>query len=260
MTPESRPPAITWLGHSTVVIEAGGARVLTDPLLLRHNGPLRRRGTTPSRSRWADPDVVLLSHLHHDHAELRSLRLVGGAPVVTAPGNAAWLRTKGLVTAPLDAAGGYDVPGTKARVQLVRADHGHRPMPHRPNAVNGHLVITPGLSVWAAGDTSLYDEMADLPQLAGGSVDVALVPIGGWGPRLSGGHMDPVQAAEACARVGARVAIPVHWGTLRAPVVGRFPRGWMDAGGPAFVQALRERAPECRPLVLGLGERAEIPL
>ena len=88
--------------------------------------------------------------------------------------------------------------------------------------------------------------MADLPALAGGPIDLALVPVGGWGPRLSGGHMDPVQAARACAGVGARAAVPVHWGTLHAPVSRRLPPGWMDRAGPAFAHAAARSAPEVR--------------
>src|SRR5262245_16667235 len=86
--------ALTWLGHSTVVIEIGDARLVTDPLLHRHAPPLRRRGSKPDRAAWADADAVLLSHLHHDHAELRSLRLLEPAPIVTARANAEWLRAK----------------------------------------------------------------------------------------------------------------------------------------------------------------------
>jgi L-ascorbate metabolism protein UlaG (beta-lactamase superfamily) len=263
VTPEPSPaalPRITWLGHSTVVLDVGGVRILTDPLLNRHNGPLRRRWPRPSPARWQKPDAVLISHLHHDHTELSSLRRLPGVPVLTAPENAEWLRRKGLEGVDLkDAADWFTVPGTEVRVRLVRADHGHRPMPHRPNAANGHLVRAPGLTAWAAGDTSLYDDMAYLPDWAEGTVDVALVPIGGWGPRLSGGHMDADQAAQACARSGARMAIPVHWGTLHAPVVGRYPRGWMDAGGPLFAEALERHAPGCTPLVLSPGESAGIP-
>src|SRR4051794_41907462 len=66
---------LTWLGHSTVLIDLAGHRLLTDPLLLRHNGPLRRRQPRPQPALWTGVDAVLLSHLHHDHAEVRSLRL-----------------------------------------------------------------------------------------------------------------------------------------------------------------------------------------
>jgi L-ascorbate metabolism protein UlaG (beta-lactamase superfamily) len=251
---------IAWLGHSTVVLDVGGARLLTDPLLHRHNWPLRRRGGRPAATAWADADAVLLSHLHHDHAELSSLRLLPGVPVLTAGENADWLRRKGVGAARGIDEGWVDVGATGVRVRLVRADHGNRPMPHRPNAANGHLVRAPGVSVWVAGDTSLYDEMADLPRLAEGGVDLAVVPIGGWGPRLSGGHLDPDGAARACAAAGARHAVPVHWGTLHAPFFSRFPRGWLDSPGEVFAEALRRRAPGCRPIVLRPGETQSVEL
>jgi L-ascorbate metabolism protein UlaG (beta-lactamase superfamily) len=254
VTGPAPPVAIAWLGHSTLVIDVGGVRLLTDPLLRRHNWPLRRRGGRPTAGAWADVDAVLLSHLHHDHAELSSLRLLPGVPVLTAAENAAWLRRKGI-DAPDDLGEDWvDVGTTGVRVRLVRADHHNRPMPHRPNAANGHLVRAPGLSVWVAGDTSLYPEMTDLPRLAGGRVDLAVVPVGGWGPRLSPGHLDPEQAARACAAAEARHAMPVHWGTLHAPFFSYFPRGWLDNPGEAFAEALRRHAPECRPIVLRPGE------
>ena len=65
--------SITWLGHSTLRIEVGGARVLTDPVLTHRVGPLSRAVPKPSVRQWADPDVVLLSHLHHDHAHIPSV-------------------------------------------------------------------------------------------------------------------------------------------------------------------------------------------
>jgi L-ascorbate metabolism protein UlaG (beta-lactamase superfamily) len=82
-------------------------------------------------------------------------------------------------------------------------------MPHRPNDANGHLLRAPEGTIWVAGDTSLYDGIADLPTLAGRRVDLAVVPIGGWGSRLSGGHMGPQEAAQACAMVRARAAVGV---------------------------------------------------
>ena len=88
---------VTWLGHSTVVLDLDGVRIVADPLLKRHAGILRRRGQTPERPAWHGADAILLSHLHHDHAELGSLRLLGERPVITAPENAAWVTRKGLV-------------------------------------------------------------------------------------------------------------------------------------------------------------------
>ena len=87
---------VTWLGHSTVVLDLDGVRLIADPLLRPNAGILRRRGRRPDEEAWAGTDAVLLSHLHHDHAELASLRRLAGAPILTAPDNAAWLRRRGL--------------------------------------------------------------------------------------------------------------------------------------------------------------------
>lgn len=230
---------VRWLGHATVVLDLAGARLLTDPLLRPHAGLLRRRAAPPRPADWAGTDAVLVSHLHHDHAELGSLRLLGDVPVLSAPANAHWLAAHGMPGAHgLGPDEWWQVPGTPVRVRPVAAEHGHRPMPHRPNAANGFLVAAPGVRVWFAGDTAPFPAMRELPDLAGGPIDLALVPVGGWGPRLSGGHLDPVQAARVCALVGARHAVPIHWGTLHAPASRRLPPGWMERGGPAFGAAL----------------------
>lgn len=249
---------VRWLGHASTVLDLDGVRLLTDPLLRTHAHLLRRRGGPPARADWADPAAVLISHLHHDHAELASLRLVAGAPVLAAPVNARWLRAHGLVSVGLADDQWWTVPGTDVRIRPVPADHGHRPMPHRPNAACGFVVAAGDRRIWFAGDTAPYAAMADLPELAGGPIDLALVPVGGWGPRLSGGHMDPVQAARVCAVVGVRAAVPVHWGTLHAPVSRRLPPGWMDVGGPAFAAAAGREAPGCDVHVLRPGGLLEL--
>lgn len=244
---------LTWLGHSTIVLELYGVRLLTDPLLRAKAGPLRRRGPTPTPAQVADLDAVLISHLHHDHAELTSLRMLPVLPLLTGPRNADFLTHRRLRGVDL-ADGWYDVGDSGVQVRLVPADHHSRRMPHRPNDAYGHLVRTPTARLWLAGDTSLYPEMADLPAMAGGPIDLAVVPVGGWGPRLSGGHLDPEQAAQACAVVGAAAAVPYHWGTFHVPSRRNSPPGWMDRPGPDFARALERHAPGCRPFVLHPGE------
>jgi L-ascorbate metabolism protein UlaG (beta-lactamase superfamily) len=127
-------------------------------------------------------------------------------------------------------------------------------MPHRPNAANGHLVRGSRVSLWVAGDTSLFDGMAQFGDQLGRPLDIAVVPIAGWGPRLSEGHMNAEQAAIACARTRARWALPVHWGSLHPPFMGRGATGWMDRPGPEFAIALQREAPECRLIDLRPGE------
>jgi L-ascorbate metabolism protein UlaG (beta-lactamase superfamily) len=255
--PTGAGATLRWLGHATVVLDVGGVRLVTDPLLRPHAGLLRRRSEAPRCAHWSGADAVLVSHLHHDHAELGSLRLLGDAPVVSGRANAHWLAAQGLPAHGLGAHEWWTVPGSAVRVRPVRAEHGHRPMPHRPNATHGFLVVAPGLRVWFAGDTAPYPRMRHLADLAGGPVDLALVPVGGWGPRLSGGHMDPHQAAVVCEAVGARWAVPVHWGTLHAPASRRLPPGWMDRAGPAFARALTRRG-QVEPVVLAPGEAVHL--
>ncbi|MDZ5662175.1 MBL fold metallo-hydrolase [Nocardioides sp. S-58] len=250
---------ITWLGHATVVVDIDGVRLVSDPLLRRHNGPLRRRGEQPDRAAWAGARAVLLSHLHHDHAEVSSLRLLGDVPVLTAVDNARWVTGKGLRGHGLQDEWVRVDDDCDVRVRLLPAVHHSRPMPHRPNAANGHLVRGPSGVVWIAGDTELYAGMETVPHLAGAAVDAAVVPVGGWGPRLSPGHLGPHEAAVACRRVGASLAVPVHWGTLHVPGARELPRGWMGAGGPDFAAAVTREAPDCEVAVLSLGGSVVVP-
>ena len=246
---------VRWLGHSTVVIDVDGSRLVSDPLLGRNAGILRRRGDQPDERAWAGPDAVLLSHLHHDHAEMASLRRLVGVPILTSAENAAWLCRKGFDGRAVSTDAWTHVKQDPAvDVMLTPAVHRARPMPHRPNAASGHIISAPSGTVWVAGDTELFAGIAEVTAAVGGTVDVAIVPVGGWGPRLSKGHLGPREAAIACRLVGARWAIPVHWGTLHVTGGRAFPKGWMDYAGPAFATSLAREYPRCRAVVLALGE------
>ncbi|WP_123685147.1 MBL fold metallo-hydrolase [Amycolatopsis thermoflava] len=213
--------AMRFLGHSTVRLEIAGRVVLTDPVLTRTVGGLVRVAPPLDPAAYADVDLVLISHLHGDHLHAPSLRLLGrDVPIVVPRGAGAWMRRRGFsAVAELDI--GEQLPFGDLRVTAVPADHsGHRWGPrftHGPQArANGHVVEAPGVRVYVAGDTDLYPGMAEL-----GPVDVALLPVWGWGPNLGPGHLDPTRAAEAVALVQPRVAVPVHWGTLAVPGLAR---------------------------------------
>ena len=210
-----------FLGHSTVRLELAGTVVLTDPVLSAGIGPLRRVCRPLDRADWADAELVLLSHLHGDHLHLPSLRRLR-ARVVVPRGAGEWLRAKG-VRGVEELAPGEVLEHGDLRVTGVEAAHsGHRWGPRStrgPQApAMGHLLEAPEGTVYAAGDTDLFDGMADLPR-----PDVALLPVWGWGPTLGPGHLDPVRAAEAVARLRPRVAVPVHWGTLALAGLVRAP-------------------------------------
>ncbi len=215
---------LQWLGHSTVRVELAGSTVLTDPVLTRTVGPLRRVAPPPAPASWAGVDLVLVSHLHGDHLHLPSLRLLDpGARVVVPRGAGSWLRSRGLRWVDELAPGESLVHGGLRVTALPAVHSGHRWGPrltHGPDtAAVGHLVEGDGRTVHALGDTDLFDGMTAIGDRGGdgGPVDVALVPVWGWGPTLGPGHLDPRRAAEAVARLRPAVAVPVHWGTLTLP-------------------------------------------
>ena len=246
----------TWLGHSTVLLELSGTRLLTDPLLRHRLGILSRRRDLPVHHHVEDVDAVLLSHLHHDHADLPSLRRLGHVPVITHPLNVPWVERQRLGVADT-ATDDWVAVAPGVEVLLVRADHDARPMPHRPNGATGMLVRGGGVVVWFAGDTSLHPDMEQLAELAGTGVDLALLPVGGWGPRLSPGHMGPAEAAEAAARSGARNVVPIHYGTLHPAGWPTSRLEWTTQPGERFATVL-PRWCDATAHVLGVGDAVTV--
>jgi len=208
-------PALQFLGHSTVRAQLAGRTVLTDPLLTPRLGPLRRVVAPLHHSAWAGVDLVLISHLHNDHLHLPSLRLLGrSTPIVVPRGAGRWLTRHGF-TAVQELAAGESLTDGGLTVTATSADHAaHRWGPrltHGPHApAVGHLLRGEGVTVYAAGDTDLFPAMTELGD---DGVDVALLPVWGWGPSLGPGHLDPAGAAEAVQLLRPQVAVPVHWGT-----------------------------------------------
>jgi L-ascorbate metabolism protein UlaG (beta-lactamase superfamily) len=225
--------ALQFLGHSTIRVELGGRTVLTDPLLTAGLGPLRRVVPPLHPSSWAGVDLVLISHLHGDHLHLPSLRRLGrGVPIVVPRGAGRWLRGKGfsaveeLGPGETLTDGGLTVTATEARHSGHRWGPRLTSGPHAPAV--GHLVRGDGMSLYVAGDTDLFPGMAELGGAGSAALDVAVLPVWGWGPTLGPGHLDPVRAAQAVALLRPRVAVPVHWGTLALAGLHRLATPWRD--------------------------------
>jgi L-ascorbate metabolism protein UlaG (beta-lactamase superfamily) len=280
---------IVFLGHATVLIELEGVRLLTDPVLRGRVAHLRRQVPPVDESALADLDAVLISHSHHDHLDLASLRLLGpDTPLIVPAGVGTWLRKRGLSTVIELSVGetvkvGEVVPGTgrpaavessagnperAAKVEphaanptglaaltvtAVHAEHdGHRPGGPRAETL-GYLVSGRRV-VYFAGDTALYEEMSNIAP----SLDVALVPVAGWGPKLGPGHMDPLDAARAVSLLRPRLAIPVHWGTLSP--IGVAHRHKLRLGEPPrlFAEHARRLAPQVEVRILTPGEQTAL--
>lgn len=238
------PLTIEYVGHATLRVGLDGTRFLTDPALRTRIGPLSRHVPPPAlETRPGEIDAVLVSHLHLDHLDLPSLRSLGsGVPVVAPRGAGGWLRARGIAEVTELSAGEIAVVGG-VRVRAVTARHGgFRPFGRPAAGALGYL-IEGTRSVYFAGDTGLFEEMAELA----GAVDVALLPVGGWGPTLRArDHLDPVDAARAAARIRPGYAVPIHWGTYWPSGLG-WVRPARRHGPPGrFVAAAAELAPAVR--------------
>jgi len=246
------PGALTWLGHATTLVEVGGARVLTDPVLRGRIAHLRRHAPAPAAPRALD--AILVSHLHRDHLDLPSLRALDPAVPVIVPRGAAPVlrRARRRDVREVDVGDAVEI-GDGLRVLAVDADHDPRrsPFERRARAL-GYIVEAGGRRVYFAGDTALFAGMADLPAL-----DAALLPVWGYGPTMGPGHMDPEQAAEALTLLRPRLAVPIHWGTF-LPLGLRGRHGHvLQTPGPSFAARAAELAPEVRVVVAAPGERVD---
>lgn len=243
---------VTWIGHATVLLEVGGLRLLTDPVLGRRVF-LLRRVAKPVRAGAIDAvDVVLISHAHADHLDARSLKRLRTATHVLAPPAAAEWLSRHDVPGSREVTAGSTVAIQGVTVETVHARHDGRRWRHGPEAEAVGFLVRADTSAYFAGDTDLYPEMAALK----GSVDVVLLPVWGWGPVLGEGHMNPERAAQALATIAPRVAIPVHWGTLAVP----WARPSRNAHEPAreFAEAAARLAPEVDVRVLEPGDSTTV--
>jgi L-ascorbate metabolism protein UlaG (beta-lactamase superfamily) len=218
--PPLRIPAIRvrFLGHATVVLDLPGFRLVTDPFLRASLGPLRRHGPLPRPGAIGPVGFVAISHAHPDHFDPASLRALAGDPLVIVPrGLGATVRRNGLRAHEVVVGEQVSI-APHWTVTAVPARHWRWPGALRAATI-GYLIEGPnGAGIYFAGDTGPFQAMADLK----GRVDLALLPVGSWGPHLSPGHLSPRTAAEVARRIGARVAIPIHWGTLYPRSLDRF--------------------------------------
>jgi len=242
---------ITWLGHATVLIELDGLRVLTDPVLRRRLAHLERAEAVAAAS-LPPLDLVLVSHVHYDHLDLPSLRRLGPlAARVAVPAGAARLlrRTKADSVVEMDE--GSELELGVVRVRATHAEHRASRHPLAPVLPSLGFVLSGTRTIYFAGDTDLFEGMDAIAD----PLDVALVPVAGWGPRLPPGHLDPARAAEAVRRLRPRVAVPIHWGTLK-PVYRRTP---YSGGAPEeFAARVGEVAPEVEVRILRVGESCSL--
>lgn len=249
------PVTVTWVGHATVSVEVDGFRLLTDPALTSRMAHLRRRVPTSEIGRV---DTVAISHVHMDHLHVASLRRVAGDVRLVVPRGAAPL-VSGLRARRLDEvvhgdrvvlrAAGDGVP--EIALVVVPANHADARGPHSrvTAAPVGYVIEVGARRIYFAGDTDLFDEMHDL-----GPLDVALLPIWGWGPTLGDRHLDPGRAAIATTWLRPQQVVPIHWGTYSPIRPQRGAPPWLENPLQAFCDELAGHHEAERLTVLRPGE------
>jgi L-ascorbate metabolism protein UlaG (beta-lactamase superfamily) len=262
-----RPPAlesaraiVTFIGHSTFLIQTPFGNVLTDPVYALRAGPFNvfgpRRVRQPAVLFDDLPPVaaVLLSHNHYDHCDVRTLGLLAGRfdPVVVTPlRNAALVRSSGVRRVhELD--WWEDVKAGSLHVSLTPAQHfsARGPFDRNRGLWGGFMLVAGDVRVYFAGDTGAGPFFREIRQRLG-SIDLALLPIGAYEPRwfMKDVHMNPAEAVQAHLDLEAAQSISMHFGTFQLTTEG------IDEPLRALEEACRTRnVPPQRFRTLEFGE------
>jgi len=249
---------ITFFGHATVLLDLAGVRLVTDPVLRQQVGPLWRRAPKPHLGPLSGLDAILISHLHLDHYDPASLRLLDkGTPIVGPPGSSRSMAWHGFTEV-------HEIgPGESMRlkgVDIIATEAKHRGTRHplaRRTPSNGYVISSAGCAIYFAGDTGLFPEMAGIWD----DLDVALLPIAGLGPWLPEfKHMSPRHAVKAMELLRPRLVIPIHWGTYHLPgtVLMRMRPDVHRRAPLTFMRAAEALQPDIRTVLLDPGQSLDL--
>jgi L-ascorbate metabolism protein UlaG (beta-lactamase superfamily) len=226
-----KPPVsglrVTWLGHSTLLIEIDGVRMLTDPVWGDRVSPFAMLGPKrfqPAPVRLRDMprvDALLISHDHYDHLDyptIRTLARHSSVPMITSLSVGAHLEAWGVgperITE-LDWWESHRLPGTGIVVTAAPSQHfsGRGVGDRNATLWSSFAIRSPDHAVFFSGDTGLTTEYATIGERLG-PFDVAMIEIGAWHPAWGDIHLGPTNGAQAHAWLGSGKLLPIHWGTF----------------------------------------------
>ncbi|MEO5734291.1 MAG: MBL fold metallo-hydrolase [Rubrivivax sp.] len=231
-------PAVTWIGHATVLAQLGGINLLTDPVFspraspFSFIGPLRAQAPGVALADLPHIDVVVISHNHYDHCDVDSLKRLaaqpGGPPRFIVPlGLKAWMAGIGIegpAVVELDWWQSHTVAGVEFVLTPVQHWSGRGLLDRMETLWGGYAVFAPDLHLFFAGDTGYSRDFADIrtrfaerqSDVRGGGFDIALIPVGAYEPRwfMSEQHVNPEEAVRIHQDLHAKQSLGVHWGTF----------------------------------------------
>jgi L-ascorbate metabolism protein UlaG (beta-lactamase superfamily) len=225
-----RPPAsglrVTWLGHSTLLIEIDGVRVLTDPVWgpraspSRHVGPKRFQPVPVSLRAMPPLDLVIVSHDHYDHLDYPTIRQLAksNVPFVTSLGVGAHLEAWGVRPeriVELDWWETHELPSTGIAVTAAPSQHfSGRGLTDRNATLWSSMVLrSQRHTVFFSGDTGLSTEYKTIRARLG-PFDFVMLEVGAFHPAWGDVHLGPENALKALMMLGGGLFLPVHWGTF----------------------------------------------
>jgi L-ascorbate metabolism protein UlaG (beta-lactamase superfamily) len=269
--PPRRPPpldgadaVVTFIGHATFLIQTAAGNILTDPMYSQVAGPLNVLGPRRVRQPAVPFDelprisMVLLSHNHYDHCDLRTLGMLAERfdPLVVTPlGNGALVRSSGIRRVEeLD--WWQEAKTSGLPIALTPAQHfsARTPLDRNRALWGGFMVAAGGARIFFAGDTAYAPFFRDIRQRLG-PIDLALLPIGAYEPRwfMQAVHMNPAEAVQAHLDLEASESVGMHFGTFQMTTEG------IDEPLRALEDACRARnIARSRFRTLGFGESVRL--
>ena len=219
-------PSLTWIGHSSFLLQFGGLNVLTDPHLTRRTSPVSWAGPerlAPLGLDFPDLpaiDLVVISHSHYDHLDLPTVERLAREhdPLFVVPLKLkAWFEDNGLPNVvELDWWQATAHKGLTVHAVPVQHFSGRTATDRNKTLWAGFVLEHGGKKVFFAGDTGYSKDFADIGKKFA-PIDLSLIPIGAYNPRgfMRSVHVDPAEAVKIHQDVGSKLSVGMHWGTFR---------------------------------------------
>jgi L-ascorbate metabolism protein UlaG (beta-lactamase superfamily) len=213
-------PRITWIGHSSFLVQIGGRNLLIDPVFSERIALFFRRHVAPGLKPDDLPliDAVLISHSHHDHLDLPSIERIHRDATAIVPPGLGRLFTKRLFARVIELNWWETTACGDVTITFVPTRHWSRRTlwDFNRSLWGGFVIQSPEAAIYFAGDSAWCDIFTEIGQRFP-NLDVVLMPIGSYEPQwfMSHNHLNPEQAAQAFLDCGAQTLVPMHWGTFQ---------------------------------------------